>query len=408
MNEIRCAIEYREDETRQSPGRIVGTLIAYGERAKDRAEKFAPGSLHWPDTGIVLNEQHNRQAPIMRFTPALDGKELRIDAALPDTQRGRDAATMIKNGTMTGLSIEFRSELEGRSDGVREIRRAHLAAAALVDSPSYGTSVEVRGKGRGLATGGANAMAITLTVQQLSLEMRVGDTAAETELVTRRLAYSEVAIERHLGAAVYASTPDVVLNEATIRLCSYLYDSPTSTGGLAFANAMRFSGAARMLLPYRLHKVSSTGEAVSIVNDAVGDAGNPVVNVAVDAAAGTLLVVFADGTSRAEDLPAGTGGLRQIGSETLTIATTYEWIATALPAPQTDTAGVSVASLPDGGETGIQLFRAAQLTGSAAAGSDATADLDRMFALETAADGTVLFASKEAGAHTIFLYEASA
>ena len=59
------------------------------------------------------------------------------------------------------------------------------------------------------------------------------------------------------------------------------------------------------------------------------------------------------------------------------------------------------------GETGIQLFRAAQLTGSAVAGSDATADLDRMFALETAADGTVLFASKEAGAHTIFLYEAS-
>ena len=152
MNEIRCAIEYREDETRQSPGRIVGTLIAYGERAKDRAEKFAPGSLHWPDTGIVLNEQHNRQAPIMRFTPALDGKELRIDAALPDTQRGRDAATMIKQRHYDrAFSIEFRSELEGRSAGVREIRRAHLAAAALVDSPSYGTSVEVRGKGRGLA-----------------------------------------------------------------------------------------------------------------------------------------------------------------------------------------------------------------------------------------------------------------
>ena len=32
---------------------------------------------------------------------------------------------------------------------MREIRRAHLSAAALVDSPSYGTSVEVRGKGLG-------------------------------------------------------------------------------------------------------------------------------------------------------------------------------------------------------------------------------------------------------------------
>ena len=246
-------------------------------------------------------------------------------------------------------------------------------------------------------------MAVTITVQQLALEMRVGDTAAETELVTRRLAYATVAIERHLGI-VYATTPEAVLNEATIRLCSYIYDQPTSSGGLAFGNAMRFSGAARMLLPYRLHKVSTTAEAVALVNDAVGSSENPVTDVLV--ANDQLVISFADGTSHTAPLPSGGGGLRQIGSETLTIATTYEWIATALPAPQTDTAGVSVIA-PDGSETGIQLFRAAQLTGSAVAGSDATADLDRMFALETAADGTVLSASKEAGAHTIFLYEAS-
>ena len=43
MDELRCAIEYREDESRQSPGRIVGVLIAYGERALDRAEKFEAG-----------------------------------------------------------------------------------------------------------------------------------------------------------------------------------------------------------------------------------------------------------------------------------------------------------------------------------------------------------------------------
>ena len=80
----------------------------------------------------------------MRFTPEVDGNEVRIDTKLPDTTRGRDAATMIKNGTMTGLSIEFRAEQEGRAGGMREIRRAVLSAAALVDSASYGTSVEVR------------------------------------------------------------------------------------------------------------------------------------------------------------------------------------------------------------------------------------------------------------------------
>ena len=66
---------------------------------------------------------------------------------------------MIKNGTFQGLSIEFRSELEGRAAGVREIRRAHLSAAALVDSPSYGTSVEVRGnKGLGDAAPKASTL----------------------------------------------------------------------------------------------------------------------------------------------------------------------------------------------------------------------------------------------------------
>ena len=147
MDELRCAIEYREDESRQSPGRIVGTLLSYGEQALDRNEKFESGSLHWPDGGIVLNEQHNRAAPIMRFVPEVVGKEVRIDAPLPDTQRGRDAATMVRNGTFQGLSIEFRSESEGRSAGTRMIRRATLSAAALVDSPSHKSTVEVRGKG---------------------------------------------------------------------------------------------------------------------------------------------------------------------------------------------------------------------------------------------------------------------
>ena len=147
MNEIRCAIELRDDSTRQSPGRIVGTLITYGQGAGDRAERFAEGALHWPENGVILNEQHNRHAPILRFTPEIEGKEVRIDAQLPDTQRGRDAATMIRNGTMRGLSIEFHSESEGRAAGVREIRRASLRGAALVDDGAYKNPVEVRRAG---------------------------------------------------------------------------------------------------------------------------------------------------------------------------------------------------------------------------------------------------------------------
>ena len=147
VRELRCAIEYRADETRQSPGRIVGTLIEYETRASDRAETFANGALRWDDGGVVLNEQHARTQPIMRFTPTVEGRAVKIDAPLPDTQRGRDAATMIRNGTMRGLSIEFRATEEGRRAGMREVRAATLMGAALVDDPSYKGTLEVRERG---------------------------------------------------------------------------------------------------------------------------------------------------------------------------------------------------------------------------------------------------------------------
>ena len=148
MRELRCAIEYRADESRQSPGRIVGTLIEYETRASDRPEVFADGALRWDDGGVILNEQHNRAAPILRFTPTVEGREVRIDAPLPDTQRGRDAATMIRDGTMRGLSVEFRATEEGRRAGIREVRAATLLGAALVDDPSYRGQLEVRARHR--------------------------------------------------------------------------------------------------------------------------------------------------------------------------------------------------------------------------------------------------------------------
>ena len=148
MRELRCAIELRADDSRQSPGRITGTLLTYGKRASDRPEVFADGALRWDDGGIVLNVQHDRQQPVMRFTPEVRGKEVVVDAALPDTQRGRDTATMVKNGTMTGLSIEFRATDEGMRTGVREVRAATLMGAAVVDSPSYAGTLEVRERGK--------------------------------------------------------------------------------------------------------------------------------------------------------------------------------------------------------------------------------------------------------------------
>ena len=148
-DEIRCAVELRADETRQGPGRLVGRIVRYGERAIDRAELFEPGALSWPADGVILNRQHVRNLPIMRVVPIERDGELRIDQTLPDTLAGRDAATEIRAGLMRGLSVSFQAKRQAFAGGVRRIQSAALTAVGLVDSPSYDAPVEVRARRNG-------------------------------------------------------------------------------------------------------------------------------------------------------------------------------------------------------------------------------------------------------------------
>ena len=147
MDDLVYEVRYQEDETRLTPGRLVGTLMTYGERAKDRAEMFADKALTFPPNGIVIDEQHNRQAPILRVMPTVENGVVMVDAPFPDTQRGRDAATNVRLGILTGLSVSFHSEVEEMRNGVRVIKKAYVPRAGLVDDPSYkGSKAEVRSK----------------------------------------------------------------------------------------------------------------------------------------------------------------------------------------------------------------------------------------------------------------------
>ena len=145
-NEIRCAIEYRADESRRSAGRLTGVLLRYGERAADRAEVFAVDSLSWDSAGVVLNVQHDRQQAIARFVPQVRQGAVTIDVSIPDTQRGRDAVTMVREGVYRGLSVEFQPVKDSWDGDTRTIEAARLMGAAVVDSPAYaGSAVEARG-----------------------------------------------------------------------------------------------------------------------------------------------------------------------------------------------------------------------------------------------------------------------
>ena len=147
MDQLLCEVRFTEDETKATAGRLVGTLLTYEKQASDRRELFRRGAIHWPETGLVVNDMHDRRAPLLRVIPFLDGDALKIDAPFPDTQRARDAATNLREGILTGLSVEFYAEKETRRAGVREILRAYVPRAGLVDTPSYADSlVEVRAK----------------------------------------------------------------------------------------------------------------------------------------------------------------------------------------------------------------------------------------------------------------------
>ena len=144
-------------------------------------------------------------------------------------------------------------------------------------------------------------MAVTLTVPELLAALRLGDTTAEVEQGTRLLSYAATAVTRHVEIC-----PDEIHNEAVVRLASYLFDQPNAGRGTAFANALRNSGAAAILLPYKVFRAGSVAEAVQVADQAVGTPGNPVTNVSVSGS--TLTITFADGATRDEDLPEGTGG----------------------------------------------------------------------------------------------------
>ena len=150
-------------------------------------------------------------------------------------------------------------------------------------------------------------MALTLDVAGLTSAIRLGGSAEETAEATRLLAYTTAAITQHLGTS-YEAAPEAIVNEAAIRLAGYLYDQPNAGRGLSYANAGRNSGAWAILLPFRVHRAGTTGDAVAAAQEALGTVNNPVTDVAVDAVAGTLTVSFADGTTRTDNLTAGMGG----------------------------------------------------------------------------------------------------
>ena len=139
----------REIEFRAENRRISGTVISYSDVSPSHRERFEPNSLRFAES-VVLNLLHNGLTAVA-WTPGGNleledtSEELRLSAQMPPIPAGDLVLSLLSEGKIRGLSLEFRAEKERRESGIRIIESALLSGVGLVENPSYkGSQVEIR------------------------------------------------------------------------------------------------------------------------------------------------------------------------------------------------------------------------------------------------------------------------
>ena len=137
-------LERRFTEIRANGRTLTGTVMAYGDVADRGAfqESFHPGAFgDVADLELSLNVMHAEHRILTRTGSGLvfhdSPTALLMSAQLPATRESDDTLTLVNDGTLTGLSIEFESLSENWKGELRSIARAYLGGLGVVDSPSY-------------------------------------------------------------------------------------------------------------------------------------------------------------------------------------------------------------------------------------------------------------------------------
>ncbi len=162
----KCRIEKREDGTKVAVGYAAvfhradeaGTEYAlWGDTVERIANGAFSDALSRPDDvrGLFNHDADHllgrSTAKTLRMSE--DDKGLRYEIDLPDTQTGRDVATSIERGDLTGSSFAFIPEIvEWSSDEERDIRTiksVRLFDVGPVTYPAYeATSTSLRSDGQ--------------------------------------------------------------------------------------------------------------------------------------------------------------------------------------------------------------------------------------------------------------------
>ena len=138
-------------ELRAEGRRLSGTVLRFTDVSPSHRERFEPRAFSMAEA-VPLNLFHDAERAVA-WQPG-GGLELRQDrqavtmtATLPPIPAADRALAMVREGQVTGLSVEFQAVRERHEDGLRVVEAATLTGIGIVRSPSYGGSrVEARAK----------------------------------------------------------------------------------------------------------------------------------------------------------------------------------------------------------------------------------------------------------------------
>ena len=102
-------------------------------------------------------------------------------------------------------------------------------------------------------------MAVTRTLAQLAADLRIGDGITEPTGAVAVLLGRIDATARAMVVEFAPGAPDEIHNEAFVRLAGFLYDADPSGSTPGGPSALRSSGAAAILAPYKIRRAGVIG-----------------------------------------------------------------------------------------------------------------------------------------------------
>lgn len=145
IREFSPELEVREADSGEWT--LEGLAVPYGETITHNGyrEEFAPGAFSEYRSGATLYGQHGHlrgEFPIGLVTKAEDRPEgLWVRAKISQTERGKEAYVLLRDGVLKSLSVGFAPEQhETRSDDLGDVTvytRARFGEVSIVGMPAY-------------------------------------------------------------------------------------------------------------------------------------------------------------------------------------------------------------------------------------------------------------------------------